>query len=212
MKVLKNILKWLLCVFLTFTTIFTINVICSEGYAGVPLALNLPKYEKEMEENADEVIKGYDEMTRNFFSNMDNSENDSDSFLSEQYKKYPLGSLYFLEQFVMMYGMGKTIIYSAIAGIILGTVVFLLINSKEKKGIKLVIVAYIISIILVGTFVGILNNVEDKLNIIKSWKFPTDYVIPITIAFGLVILVRVIKQKDLARKLNEKLKERHTEK
>ena len=43
---------------------------------------------------------------------------------------------------------------------------------------------------------------------ISSWTFPSEYVVPVTVAFGLVILVRVIRQKDLARKLNEKLKER----
>ena len=210
MKVLKNILKWISCVFLTFTTIFTINVICSGEYGeGISLALNLPKFEKEFEEKADEVIKDYDDMTKGLFSTADESELEANRVLAEQYKKYPSGTVYFLEQFVMLYGIGKTIVYSAIAGIVLGTVIFLLINSKEKKGFKLVIVAYIISVIIVGIIVGIENNADEKLNIIKVWEFPTEYIIPITVAFGLVILVRVIKQKDLANKLNQKLKEKN---
>ena len=209
MKVLKNIFKWLVCVFLTFATIFTINILSSgELVDKIMLALNPVKYEKQFEENAYNSIKTYDESIKNIYSNNENNEQEEENKLSKQYKQYPAGTAAFFIEFTIKYGLAISIIYSLIAGIIFGTVIFLLINSKEKKEIKFVILFYLTTVIALGFIQGIQIAEGENLKIIDYWDFPSEYIVPVTVAFGLVILVRVIKQKDLARKLNEKLKER----
>ena len=65
----------------------------------------------------------------------------------------------------------------------------------------MVLVFYLLSVVILGFIQGFQDTIEFK------WNFPSEYIIPITIAFGLVIAVRVIKQKDLAFKLNQKLRE-----
>lgn len=205
MKVLKNILRWFLCVFLAYSVIFTLTkyVDIAEGI----MILN-NKEETYNEIFNEDNIKSSDE-TMKFYFLENGKENEQ---LSNLYNKYPAGAVYMMSFYSRGVSNGETALITSVLALIMGTAVFLLINSKEKQEIKLAIVFYLISVIILGFIQGMQNMIGDGKNILSYWTFPNEYIVPITIAFGLVILVRVVKQKDLARKLNEKLKEKHTEK
>ena len=206
MKIIKNIFKWLLCAFLTFTVIFTINVMNDGGIEDAIVVLSYQKYEQELKEDAEEIVKDYENMMNSFFDDKESSK-ENEIFLSENYNEYPAGTVYFMNKLAQTNYMGRIVINSLILGFIIGTPIFLLINSKERKGIRLVIVIYILSIVILGFFQGVNQVAGENLSIIDYWVFPDEYIIPATIAFGLVVLIRIIKQKDIANKLNEKLKE-----
>ena len=194
MKVLRSILKYVLCIFLTYSVIFTIINI-DKTTEGIAIMRNSEHYYNELF-NEENIQHSNDTMNGYFLEN-----ENIDNKLVDLYNKYPAGSVYMANFYYNAISNGDTAILSMILGLIMGTAVYLLVNSKEKKGIKLVIVFYLLSVVILGFIQGFQDTIEFK------WIFPDEYIIPITVAFGLVIAVRIIKQKDLANKLNKKLKE-----
>lgn len=200
MKVLKNILKWIICVCLSFSVIYTITN--SVDYLeGIIVLKGEENYYSEL--FTEENVKSFEEQMNIFFT--EGVEEKS----KELYNKYPAGTVRLMSIFSDSIKSAETAFISLILGLIMGTATFLLINSKEKNEIKIAIVFYLMSVVILG-FLESYTNMYISGN--KFWMFPNEYIIPVTIAFGLVILIRVIRQKDLANKLNKKLKERHTEK
>ena len=195
MKVLRSILKYVLCIFLTYSVIFTIINI-DKTAEGIAVMHNSEHYYNELFN--EESIKSSNNNMNGYFLENQNIDNK----LVDLYNKYPAGSVYMTNFYYNTISNGNTAILSMILGLIMGTAVYLLVNSKERKEIKLVIVFYLLSVVILGFIQGFQDTPEEF-----KWIFPNEYIIPITIAFGLVIAVRVIKQKDLANKLNQKLKE-----
>ena len=194
MKVLRSILKYVLCIFLTYSVIFTIINI-DKTAEGIAIMRNSEHYYNELF-NEENIQHSNDTMNGYFLEN-----ENIDNKLVDLYNKYPAGTVYMANFYYNTISNGETAIVSMILSLIMGTAVYLLVNSKEKKGIKLVIVFYLLSVVILGFIQGFQDTIEFK------WIFPDEYIIPITVAFGLVIAVRIIKQKDLANKLNKKLKE-----
>ena len=198
-RVLKNILKWLVCVCLTFSVVFTLShfaVICT----GVHIQVNSEQYSELLEE---ENVKWYDEVTNSQFLSDDRGE------LTKLYSKYPAGVTRAMYDIANYISYGKTAIISLVLGIIIGTAIYML-QDIDKKGLKMVIVLYILSIVILGFVQGFLNiRVYNggTLSLIERWMFPDEYIMPVSIVFALVIIVRFLRQKDIANKLNEKLKE-----
>lgn len=198
-KVLKNVFKWLVCVCLTFSVVFTLShfaVICT----GVHVQVNSEQYSELLEE---ENVKWYDEITTEQFLAEDHDE------LTKLYSKYPAGVTRAMYDIANYISYGKTAIISLVLGIIIGTAVYML-QDIDKKGLKMVIVLYILSIVILGFVQGFLNiRVYNggTLSLIERWMFPDEYIIPVSIVFALVIIVRFLRQKEIANKLNEKLKE-----
>lgn len=195
MKVLRSILKYVLCIFLTYSVIFTIINI-DKTAEGIAIMRNSEHYYNELF-NEENIQQSNDTMNGYFLEN-----ENRDNKLVDLYNKYPAGTVYMANFYYNTISNGETAIVSMILSLIMGTAVYLLVNSKEKKGVKLVIAFYLLSVFILGFIQGL----QDTLGEFK-WIFPDEYIIPITVAFGLVIAVRIIKQKDLANKLNKKLKE-----
>lgn len=198
-KVLKNVFKWLVCVCLTFSVVFTLShfaVICT----GVHVQVNSEQYSELLEE---ENVKWYDEITTEQFLAEDHDE------LTKLYSKYPAGVTRAMYDIANYISYGKTAIISLVLGIIIGTAIYML-QDIDKKGLKMVIILYILSIGILGFVQGFLNiSVYNggTLSLIERWMFPDEYIIPVSIVFALVIIVRFLRQKEIANKLNEKLKE-----
>ena len=206
-KILKEILKWVTCVFLTFTVVFTLaqyESICK----GIDFRTGLLGNVITMEEyfnNEEEIIKWYDESTNEMFLGKE------DDVTRKVYLQYPAGVTR------IMCDMANSITYANITflslnlGIVIGTGIYMLLD-KDKKGLKIVITIYFLSIIVLGFVQGFINVSGEKLTLLDRWMFPDEYIIPVTIAFALVVVVRVLRQKEMAKKLNEKLRQRKGEK
>ena len=306
MKYVKIFLTWLLCVFMSFATVFTLSAISENGIAGIYSNLFYEKFEKELQEHADEAIAYYEDITNAFFAqnemalevkdNMpekkdlaprgngmvppkapkgentisqlenttakeedstvqaedmqnvvtqnagneaskenviprepkaplprdksmnadeqkiapkqDNSnplENTTAGIFAEGYKNHPVGTIRYMLTLANIMSTGSAIINSAILGVIIGTAIFLLIGSKDKKGMLIVVSVYIVSIVLLGFLQGVQQISGNNLTFLDYWVFPTDYILQATIVFALVALARVLRLKGIAKKLNEKL-------
>ena len=48
----------------------------------------------------------------------------------------------------------------------------------------------------------------NNLTLLDKWSFPQTFIFPITAVFILAIVVRILRQKDIAKKLNIKLEEK----
>lgn len=214
-KVLKNILKWLLCVCISFSVIFTIlqfKEIATGLYFRTLCFGNIEQFEEVFgEESLSEMIKGYDEITNEQFLKSDVN---TDDIMSKLYAQYPAGVTRIACIIANYISYGDTTIISLMLGVIIGTAIYMLIDI-DKKGIKIVIPLYILSVVILGFVQGFINISlynGATLSLLERWMFPDEYIVPVTIVFGLVVIVRFIKQKGIANKLNEKLKERKEEK
>lgn len=204
-EVLKNILKWLICVFLTYTVCFTLTQY-EEIVAGIDFRTGLLGNVVTIEEyfnNEEEIIKRYDEITNDFFLS-----NDKENKL---YLQYPAGATR------IMYDIANSILYANITflslnlGIIIGTAIYMLLD-KDKKDLKVAITMYILSVVILGFVQGFINTSGENLTLLDIWMFPDEYIIPVSIVFALVVIVRFVRQKEIARILNEKLKQIREEK
>lgn len=211
-KVLNNILKWLICVFLTFSVVFTIvqyESIIEGIYFGTSFFGNDEKYTEFFgEENLKEMTIWHEEITNSQFEYERNTEND---ILNKLYTRYPAGvtrTMCIISDYIVC---GQTAIISLILGIIIGTAIYMLLDT-DKKGFKIVITLYILSIVILGFVQGFINISGEDLTLLDRWMFPDEYIIPVSIVFALVVLVRVMKQKEIAKKLNEKLSKIKAEK
>ena len=200
-KVLKNILKWLICVFLTFAVVFTI----SHGHEmvhGVYFILNYDFFEYE---ECEDIIKRYEEGLNN--SMLDDTEGE----FFELYKQYPSGTVAFSMLRDTMINYRDKISVSLMLSLTIGTTIFLLLD-KDKKKIKTVIKIYIFVILISGLIYGFLNNFAKEITLLERWDLSDEYILLTIIAFALVIGIRYIKQKNIANILNEKLKNNNKEK
>ena len=223
-KVLKNILKWLVLVFISFSVIFTAilsveyyNIIESIAYKvesiDESILYNIESSELEQlckyyQEIADRSVGSESNIDEEYLSD---EEKEKQHELKDLYKKYPVGFAMTIRDVTLIDGLSSINIISLIMGIVVGTAIYLMLD-KEKKGLKIIIVIYILFILILGFVEGIESVAGDNLTLLDRWMFPETYIIPVTVAFALVVATRVIKQKEIAKKLNEKLKERKEEK
>jgi len=209
MKVAKEILKWLLCVFLTFSTILTLFIVSEfVTFENFETFFNLTgENNQELKNYIKEMSKTYEETIIDSFNNRNISLEEDDLFY-ESYKEYPIGTAAYLGNLANNRGIGNVIIDSSVIGLLIGSVVYVIWRGKEKQNIKLVIILYILSIIILGFVQGVGQVAGENLNIFDYFVFPSEYIIAVTIIFAIIIIISLIKQKDIANKLNENLKEK----
>lgn len=223
-KVLKNILKWLLLVWISYSLVFTGIISIEENGLVEAIAYRIQNIdgfslEKIETSELEEVCKNYQKMADKAMDNESiiNAEYLSESEkvkLLEEYKifrKYPSGYTMFVRDVAMWEGMTDLHITSFIIGVVVGTAIYLMLD-KDKNGLKIVIAIYILFILILGFVEGIESVAGDNLTLLDRWMFPETYIIPVTAVFALVVATRVIKQKEIAKKLNEKLNEKKEEK
>lgn len=199
-KILKNILKWLICVVLTFSVVFTLSQfasICLGVYFRTGFFGN---YDKQIEILEEENIKWYDEITNSQFLSNDMGE------LSKLYSQYPAGVTRVMCDIADYIQYGDVAVISLMLGLIIGTAIYML-QDIDKKGLKTVIILFVLSIFILGFVQGFINTSGEGVTLFSEWEFPSEYIIPVSIMFALVVIIRFLRQKDIANKLNEKLKE-----
>lgn len=199
MKKSKKFLKWLICVLLTFTTVFSIRMIIETGcILGVMLNLGEDKFIEDFNENKEDIIKQYDDYYKTVL------ETSKDEKTKELYNKYPVGTVGATVQISKLMVNGSIFINSSLIGLILGTAIFLILD-KSKKEIKILLVLYMITIVILGFIEGFNTIYGENLSIIDYWTFPENLIIPVTIIFAIIEIIYIMRQKNIARKLNEKL-------
>lgn len=205
-KVLKNILKWLLCVFITFAVLFTLSQlgqICIGVYFRTNFLGNYEEFINFIEGDVEESVKWYDEIMDRQYEN--NNDDGWFHIMSKLYPEYPAGVTRIICIMASYMNYGNITIVVLTLAIIIGTAIYML-QDVDKKGVKIVVVLYILSIAILGLVQGFVNTTGENLTLIDIWEFPDEYIVPVTIAFIIVVIVRFIRQKDIAKKLNEKLK------
>lgn len=223
-KVLNNVFKWLLLVWISYSLICTGLIGFEQNGLAEAISYrtqNIDGFDLEKIETSEleEICKNYQEIA-------DKAMNDDESIINAEYlsenqkikqlehnelfRKYPSGYTMFVRDVAMWEGMASLHIISLIMGIVVGTAIYLMLD-KEKKGLKIVIAIYILFILILGFVEGIGSVAGDDLTLLDRWMFPETYIIPVTAVFALVVATRVIKQKEIAKKLNEKLEERKEE-
>ena len=224
-KVLNNIFKWLLLVWLSFALIFTSILSLEYGWGIIEsIAYKVENLDDTMLYNMEsseleELCKYYQGVADRAMGSENNideeylieEEKGKQLEFRELYKNYPVGFAMVIRDVSLMEGISDLNIISLIMGIVVGTAIYLMLD-KDKKGLKVIILLYIIFVILLGFAEGIVSVAGDGLTLLDRWMFPETYIIPVTAVFALAIAVRVIRQKEIAKKLNEKLEERKEEK
>lgn len=219
-KVLRNVFKWLLLVWIIYSLVFTGLISIEQNGLVESIIYRMENIDglvwgdieiSELEESCKSYQEGIDEVLKNDESII-NAEYLTESEkirlleLHEMYRKYPSGYTMFIRDVSMWETMSDLHIISIMMGIVVGTAIYLMLD-KDKKGLKIVIAIYILFILILGFVEGINAVAGTDLTILDRWIFPETYIIPLTVVFALVIALRVIKQKEIAKKLNEKLKE-----
>ena len=92
-------------------------------------------------------------------------------------------------------------------GIAIGTAIYTMLD-KDKKGLKVIISLYVLFVIILGFIEGIQYVSGDDLTLLDRWIFPETFIGPITAVFIVSIIVRILRQKDIAKQLNQKLQEK----
>ena len=223
-KILNNVLKWLLLVWISYSSVLT-GIICIEQ-EGVSEAIKYRienvdgfYFDKIEKNELEEICKNYQEMVDDVISGEDiiNAEYLSESEKVKQleyneiFRKYPSGYTMFVRDIAGWESMTDLQVTSLIIGIAVGTGVYLMLD-EDKKGLKVIISLYVIFVILLGFLEGIQSVSGENLTLLDRWIFPETYIVPITAVFALAVVTRIIKQKEIAKKLNEKLKQRKEEK
>lgn len=224
-KVLKNVLKWLLLVWISYSLICTGLISLEQNGLAEAISYrtqNIDGFDLEKIEisELEEICKNYQEIA-------DKAMNDDESIINAEYlsesekvklleeykifRKYPSGYTMFVRDIAMWEGMTDLHITSFIMGVVVGTAIYLMLD-KDKNGLKIVIAIYILFILILGFIEGIGSVAGDNLTLLDRWMFPETYIIPVTAVFALVVATRVIKQKEIAKKLNKKLNEKKEEK
>ena len=129
--------------------------------------------------------------------------NDNETNYGKAYQEYPIGTYTIMKEFSRIKSHSDTLIVSLILGGLIGTGIFFVID-EDKKGIKVLVIFYILSIFLLGFLEGIYITSDSLLD---RWLFPVTYIIPSTLMYGLVLVFIKIKQQNLAMELNKKLQE-----
>lgn len=225
-KVLRSVGKWLLLVWISYSLIYTGIVGIEQAGIVESIAYRIENidgfsFEKMEKSELEEICKNYQEMIDETLvmneEDILNSEYYSESEkiklleLNKVCREYPSGYTMFVRDVVMWDSMTDLQITSLIMGIAVGTALYLMLD-KEKKGLKVIISLYVIFVIILGFVEGIQCVAGEDLTLLDRWTFPESYIVPITAVFVLAIIVRVLRQKDLAKELNRKLQEKNKEK
>ena len=225
-KILKNVFKWLILVLICYSLMFT--EIISIQYCGTIEAIawslvnadgDCLEYLEYLESSELEVqSKYYQELTDKVFSKVDEeylteSEINRQLEYNELYKNYPVGFSRVITNFSLYNAVINLHIISLVMGIAFGTAIYMILD-KEKKGMKVIICLYVVFVILLGFLEGIYIQYTsgDNLTLMDKWAFPETFINSITAVFILVIVVRILRQKDIAKKLNIKLEEKKSKK
>lgn len=223
-KILNNVLKWLLLVWISYSSVLT-GTICIEQ-EGVSEAIKYRMenvdgfyFDKIEKSELEEICKNYQEMVEDWISGEDiinaeylsESEKEKQLEYNEIFRKYPSGYTMIMRDIVGWESMTDLQVTSLIIGIVVGTGIYLMLD-EDKKGLKVIILLYVIFVILLGFLEGIQSVAGENLTLLDRWIFPETYIVPITAVFALAVVIRILRQKDIAKKLNEKLKQRREEK
>lgn len=224
-KILKNTFKWLILVLVCYSLIFTgITVIDQGGSIGV-IAYKVfnaegdyLRYLEKLENSELELqCKYYQELADKTFSNIDEeyltkSEINKQLEYNELYQKYPVGFSRVIFYVSLYNTINNLHIISLVMGIAVGTAIYMMLD-KDKKGLKVIISLYVVFVMLLGFIEGIFIQYVsgENLTLLDKWAFPQTFIFPITVVFILAIIVRILKQKDIAKKLNQKLQEKKNE-
>lgn len=218
-KILKNTFKWLILVLICYSLMFTgITVMEQSGTveAIVYKVFNADgDYLEYLESSELEVqCKYYQELADKVFSNVDEehlteSEINKQLEYNELYKKYPVGFSRVITNVSLYNATINLHIISLVMGIALGTATYMILD-KDKKGVKVIITLYVVFVILLGFLEGIFIQYTsgDNLTLLDKWAFPETFINSLTAVFILAIVVRILRQKDIAKKLNIKLEEK----
>ena len=223
-KVLKNIVKWLLLVWISYSLMYT-GIISIEQIGMIEsIAYRIENidgqyFEKMEKSELEEICKSYQERADKFINDdeiinaeyLTESEKIKQLEHNELFRKYPSGYIMFIRDVAMLESMADLQVTSLIMGIVLGTAIYLMLD-KDRKGLRIVILLYILFVLILGFVEGIGSVAGNNITILDRWMFPETYIIPVTAVFALAVAVRIIRQKDIAKKLNEKLKELKEEK
>lgn len=224
-KKLKNTFKWLILVLICYSLMFTgITVIEQRGSIG-SIAYKVfnaegdyLRYLEKLENSELELqCKYYQELADKVFGNVDaeylnESEINKQLEYNELYKKYPVGFSRLISNVSLYNSISNLHIISLVMGSAIGTALYMMLD-KDKKGLKVIISLYVVFVILLGFIEGILIQYVsgENLTLLDKWAFPQTFIFPITVVFILAIIVRILKQKDIAKKLNQKLQEKKNE-
>lgn len=221
-KILKNIFKWLVLVLICYSLMFTGITVMEQGGSIEAIAYRVYNADGNYLENLEnseleELCKYYQELADKVFGNVDaeylnESEINKQLEYNELYKKYPVGFSRVISNVSLYNSISNLHIISLVMGIAIGTAIYMMLD-KDKKGLKVIISLYVVFVILLGFIEGILIQYisGENLTLLDKWAFPETFIFPITAVFILVIIVRILKQKDIAKKLNKKLQEKKNE-
>lgn len=220
-KVVKNLLKYLLIVGISFSIIYTTISTIEQG--GIFQAIAYKIYtldESELYKLSKSEIEEYcmqwqeiinESYNENNFTTENEEIKNKNLMFKEMHEKYPAGMTSLITTLSSQKSMNDLYITSLIMGFVVGTAIYLMID-KDKKTLKVTIAIYILFIFLLGFIEGVGVVSGENLTLLARWIFPETYIIPLTIIFGLVIAIRIIRQKNIAKELNEKLLEKQQSK
>ena len=200
-KKIKKVEKWLLLVLISFCVLFTaINI---DGM-GLGSAIGFKLDENNIINMSVEEIKQIaNDCEESIKIQTQSIKNDNETNYGKAYQEYPIGTYTIMKEFSRIKSHSDTLIVSLILGGLIGTGIFFVID-EDKKGIKVLVIFYILSIFLLGFLEGIYITSDSLLD---GWLFPVTYIIPSTLMYGLVLVFIKIKQQNLAMELNKKLQE-----
>ena len=200
-KKIKKIEKWLLLVLISFCVLFTAINIDDRGLGS---AIKFKLDENNMINMSEEEIKQIaSNCERTIEMQSQVIENNNETNYSKAYKEYPIGTYTMIKDLLDIKSHSDILIVSLILGMLIGTGIFFVID-EDKKGVKLLVIFYILSIFLLGFLEG-MDSIGESL--LDRWLFPVTYFIPATLMYGAVLCFIKIKQQNLAMELNKKLQE-----
>lgn len=200
-KKVKKFEKWLLLVLISFCVLFTAISIDGMGLASA-IGFELDE-DNIVNMSVEEIKQIASDCEESIALQTEEIKNDNETNYGKAYQEYPLGTYTMMKEFARIKSHSDTLIVSLILGLLVGTGIFFVID-EDKKGVKLLIIFYILSIFLLGFLEGIDITGESLLD---RWLFPVTYFIPATLMYGVVIVFIGIKQQNLAMELNKKLEE-----
>jgi len=198
-KKIKKVEKWLLLVLICFCVLFTAINIDGMGLASaIVFELNEDNIVNMSVEEIKEIASDCEE---SIALQTKNIKNDNETSYGKAFQEYPIGTYTMMKEFSRIKSHSDTLIVSLILGVLIGTGIFFVID-EDKKGVKLLVIFYTLSIFLLGFLEGIDITGESLLD---RWLFPVTYIIPATLMYGVVIVFIGIKQQNLAMELKKKL-------
>jgi hypothetical protein len=218
-KILKNAFKWLILVLICYSLMYTGITVIEQGGTIEAIAYKVfnadGDYLDYLESSELEVqCKYYQELADKVFGKVDEeylteSEINKQLEYNELYKNYPVGFSRVITNVSLYNAVINLHIISLVMGIALGTAIYMILE-KDKKGVKVIISLYVVFVILLGFIEGIFIQYVsgENLTLLDKWAFPQTFIFPITVVFILAIIVKILKQKDIAKKLNQKLQEK----